>query len=300
MSYSLIPFAFILLSVSTIIVIVIRKFPQLTLLDVDNIPAVKEEKKKEEFLKKRAADQVSKFKKVSLKNLFAPLGQGWKKKQSAFRRYVYQIERRAAKEAAIEKATNNEPTVINEEELKVLLREGDYFLEKGDNNTAENKYIAAIRLDAKNVFAYKGLAEVYWRTNQWDQAEETWKFLLQLSPGDDNIFVKLGDLMEQKGDLIHAVEYYEKAIILNDQNATRFNRYADLSRALGQNETALEAARQAAEIEPNNPKYLDNLVELAIIVGDKKLAFEAWQNLRMANPENQKLAVLKEKIANIK
>jgi tetratricopeptide (TPR) repeat protein len=298
MSYSLIPFVLILLSLATMIIIVVRKFPQLALLDVDNIPAVKEEKKKEEFLKKRVEEKATNLKRFGLKKVFLPFGIFFKQIQKAFRLYVGRVERLVAKESV---AQDNPAVKIKDgEEIKNLLRDGDYFLTNGDFNSAENKYIAAVRIDPKSFLAYKGLGEVYTRLGQLDQAVETYKFLLQLNAADDNIYVKLGDLMEQKGDLNEAINNYEKAILLNDQNASRFIRIADLLKALRQNQTALEAVKQAVEIEPNNPKYLDNLIELAILVDNKKLAEDTYRELRMVNPENQKLAVLKEKIDKIR
>ena len=71
---------------------------------------------------------------------------------------------------------------------------------------------------------------------------------------------------------------------------------AELFLELGKNEPALEAVRQAVDLEPQNPKYLDMLVEVSVKCGNKESANEAYQQLRMANPENNKLAVLKDKI----
>ena len=44
--YALLPLLLIFFSFVVIIFIIVRKFPQLTLLDVENIPEVKEEKKR--------------------------------------------------------------------------------------------------------------------------------------------------------------------------------------------------------------------------------------------------------------
>jgi len=59
--YSILPFALIIISLAIIIIIVVRRYPQLTLLDVDSIPEVKIEKKKVELLKKHAS-QIHKTK----------------------------------------------------------------------------------------------------------------------------------------------------------------------------------------------------------------------------------------------
>ena len=50
MGSGIIPFILIVLSLSVIIFLVVKKFPQLSLLDVDTIPEVKEDKKKQEIV----------------------------------------------------------------------------------------------------------------------------------------------------------------------------------------------------------------------------------------------------------
>ena len=70
----------------------------------------------------------------------------------------------------------------------------------------------------------------------------------------------------------------------------------DLLVKIGQPEAAREAALGAIELEPQNPKYLDLLAEVAILCRDKALAERAYNDLRLVNPENNKLADLRERI----
>ena len=62
---------------------------------------------------------------------------------------------------------------------------------------------------------------------------------------------------------------------------------------------AKEAALQAVELEPQNPKYLDLLIETAIICGDKATAVRSLEELRLVNPDNQKLDSFRERITKI-
>ena len=73
-------------------------------------------------------------------------------------------------------------------------------------------------------------------------------------------------------------------------------KIADLLIEIKSYEPACDAIQQAVELEPQNPKYLDKLVEISVLCGDKKKAEEAYNQLRMVNPENQKLVVFKDKI----
>ena len=53
------------------------------------------------------------------------------------------------------------------------------------------------------------------------------------------------------------------------------------------------------ELEPENPKYIDKLIEISIIVGNKKIAKSGLSQLKKVNPENNKLALFEQKIADI-
>jgi large subunit ribosomal protein L6 len=48
-----------------------------------------------------------------------------------------------------------------------------------------------------------------------------------------------------------------------------------------------------------NPKYLDLLIEVAILLNDKKMAMDAYNELRLVNPENQKLDSFKSRIGEL-
>ena len=76
-------------------------------------------------------------------------------------------------------------------------------------------------------------------------------------------------------------------------------KIAELFLSIDKADTALEAVRQAVELEPDSPKYLDMMAEVSIKCRDKQSAEDAFQKLRMVNPENQKLDVLRERIEKI-
>lgn len=294
--YNLLPFILIILSLAVIIFIIIRKFPQLSLLDIENIPEVQEEKKKDEILKKKVAEKA-KVSGEKRKNLFQPFIQKLKEIQLDFRKYVGRIERAVLEKEQEELAAK--PAAERRKDLKKLLDQGDHALEQEDLDTAEQKYITAVRLDPKSSSAYFGLGKVYFEQGQLDEAVETFEFLLQIDKGNDKAMIKLAEIAEKKGDIKTAVDYYQKALLINDSNAADFIKLAELLKKIDQNETALEAVSQAVDLEPQNPKYLDNLAETAIMVGNKKLAQDAYYKLRMVNPDNQKLASLKQRIEEI-
>jgi tetratricopeptide (TPR) repeat protein len=302
MSFSFLPFLLIILSLTVIIVIIVRKFPQLSLLDVDNIPEVKEGKKKDEYLKKQAIKKSDETKK-QLTEKSKPFIQRLKEIQLSFRKYVGKIEKmineQAKKSEKPKKIMTKEERKEKRSELDILLKESANAFDTENYELAEQKYIDAIRISPNSKRAYRGLADVYYSQEQWGEAKETYKFLLKFDKKNDNVLVKLGEIAEQEGAKEEAVDYYQQALLINPNSSVRFAKVAALLQQLDQHETALSAIEEALDLEPQNPKYLDIFVESSIILGRKDLALEGFKQLRMVNPENQKLKSLKNRIYSL-
>jgi len=297
--YALLPLLLIFLSFAVIIFIIVKKFPQLTLLDVESIPEVKEEKKKDEFLKKRA-EKKSKEQKEKKKEKWQPFFTLSKNIQATFRAFTGTIEKKVFHHTfSRSRAKKIEEGITPEQEITALLREATHAQDEQNFDIAEKKYIEIIRLDPKHVEAYQGLAKVYQELGQKKEAEETYKFLHHLVPNDDSVLVSLAELAEESGKNTEAIQYYEKSLLINDGLSSRFARLAELLENEKQYAAALEAMEQAVELEPQNPKYLDNLIELAIMVGNKEQAEEVYGKLRLVNPDNHKLPLFKEKIHSL-
>ena len=153
--------------------------------------------------------------------------------------------------------TGVEPTesVAAATNVATNIQTGQALYDEGKYAEAENKFIAAIGVDPRNVEAYRGLAKVYEAMNDVSHAVATWQFLMQLDPKDESIYTSLGQLLMQE-------QKYEEA---------------------------LEPLEQALELNPNNPKNLDALIEVAIKNALKYKAQSTLDKLKAVNPENQKL-----------
>ena len=296
MLYTLIPLVVILASAALAIYIIARRFPQLSNLDTENLPAEREARKKREIITRRIEAQGSKIRqawRVRLQPLAKLLG----KLQLRFRVYVGRIERllhheqRAKRKFVAQTSDDNK-----EQKLMNVIHEGEQELKNEHLERAEELFIGAIKIDPKSVPAYRGLADTYLAKGSLDEAQETYLFLLQLSPNEDNVMVKIADIAEQKGDLDKAINFYQQAVVLNDSLSSRFHHLAELLIKVSQPEVAKEAILQAVELEPRNPKYLDLLIETVLLCGDKEMAVKAYNELRLVNPNNQKLADFHQRI----
>lgn len=295
----IIPLVIFICALSTIIVIIARKWSQIVLFDVESLPEVKEAEKKDEFLRKRAEQSAEKTYQLAAV-FFRPVFKSFRFIQLAFRKYVGKIER-AVMESSYKKSQIKKMSVSLdiEQELRTLIQEGRYALKEGDFNNAEKKFITAIKIHDRSVEAYEGLADVYYKQAQLEEAKQTYRFVLYLDRDNEHALLRLAEIAEEEGKLETAVDYYQQVVLINENIAVRFTKLYELLLALKQYDTALAAIEQAVNLEPQNPKYLDNFIEASILVGNKKLAEEGWQQLRMVNPENQKLSIFKERIAEL-
>ncbi len=300
MTVSVLLIVIMILSLIVAGVIVARRFPQLSLLDVEHIPEVQEEKKKMHYLRERMKQRSAEGQ-MRREKILQPMVKWFQRLQSGFRNYVAQIER-LVRHGDLQ--SEIVPPVVHAQEgsdgLKSLLDAAAGAYERNDFDGAEKKYIAAIKLNPKCAPAYRGLGDVYRKQGHASEARETYAFVAQLDPSDDVVLVKLAELAEEENKKEEAVEYYQQAVLLNDNLSIRFAKIAELLLALGQYAAALEAIEQALDLEPQNPKYLDVLAEISILMGRKDKALAAYDALRMANPDNQKLALLKDKIDSMK
>lgn len=322
MFYSLFPLILIFASLAAIVIIVARKFPQLSALEPEKLPEVKQAKVKEEIKLHKFNRALSNFgKKISHQLKFFVFAQkGWLLMQAKFRVMVFHLrekyqrsvlaelrqaikEVKGAKESRGEKIAAEKKTRKKKETLAApsgnLLEQAENFLNQGDLTAAERKFIEAIKRNAKEIEAYRGLGKVYLEMKKYKEAKETFEFLLKLQPDDDRAYNRLGMVAEEQGDWKQAAKYFEEAVRLNDKLAVRFYDLGRAYAALQRPAAGLRNFAKAVEIEPNNPKYLDQLLEMSIITGDADLAKEIYNRLRLVNPENAKLVEFKQRIEEV-
>ncbi len=305
MFYSILPITIILLSLLAIVLIVLKKFPQLTALEVEKIVEVQQAQIKENI-------QLQKFNR-SLINLggkiknqlgkFQAVPVFWKKTQNKFRVFVHNLKERHKRliEAEMEKRSlqTKEPTPEAIQEVGNLLKQAEEAVEQKNNSLAERLYIEVIKRDSKNIEAYRGLGRLYFSIKKFKESTETFDFLLKLKPDDARAFNRLGMIAEAQGRWEEAVKNFEEAVKLDNTAAIRFFDLGRTYAALNKPAVALTNFSRAAEIEPNNPKYLDQVLEMSIMTKDKDLAKETLRRLRAVNPENQKLQEFEDRVKRI-
>lgn len=282
---------------AVIVFIAVRKFPQVANLDLGNLPQEKIYRKKKEIINNRIKIRGD-LAREKFYQAMSPMKKLWARLQLKFRIYVGKIERLLHHEQTlkIKMENRNVGTEQQEQKFAQLIADGEQYLNISSFDLAEDAFIAAIKIKAKSAEAYRGLGDTYLAKNSWEEAKQTYKFLQHLDPKNDSVLVKLAEVAENQNNFDEAIQYYQQAILINDSFSARFYRLAELLLRVEQPEVAKEAILQAVELEPQNPKYLDLLIEIAIICGDKALALQAYNDLRLVNPDNQKLDSFKDRI----
>lgn len=257
MLWFLIPGIAIGLAVIGLAILVVRKFPELVLIDVTTIARERAARVKSGIVAARA-ERLSHRWSTRLRVAVAPSITGVQAAVKRLAARAAELERRGRKTGVT--AGAGEKTA--ERQTKELMEQAQALARAGKTSEAEAKYIQVISLAPKYVKAYEELGRLYLREKQWKEAEETFRFLLKLDPQDASVLANLGELETARGDL----------------------------------EKALARYRAAVKLKPSNPKYLDLLLEAAIAAGDRDQARETFARLKEANPENRKLGEFETRI----
>lgn len=256
------PISIAIVSVLTILFVVVRNIPKLRVIDVQSIPEERTRELKEkiimEKLSRAGRTKLKIFAKIfsSLVKILSRLGRRAVQKLYAIEQY-YQKLNRAATEGQ---------HAYSHDIIKKLTTEAGELIKQDEFIPAEKIFIDIISHNPKSVDAYEGLGNMYLKKGELEQAKETLKFALRLSPNDASVHVSLAELENQ----------------------------------LGNHKQALEHFRRAVSKRSKNPRYLDFYIESALVAGSLKDARNGIQLLKRVNPENQKITDFEERFTKLK
>ncbi len=268
MIFYIIPFTIIVVSFLIILFIIIKKFPSLANINIETISEEKESKVINRLILDRLARKYN-FLKKFLSKYFIPLGKIIKQNFEILYNITVDLEKKTLKQSAPLKQLDLT------QDIKEMVSETKQLLVEREFLKAEEKCISILEIDDKNLDAYEILCEIYTESKDYKKARETCRYLSKL--------------------LLKA----DKEKVDNHRLA---NCYADLGwiyQLEDRNNYALTNYQKASELEPNNPRFLDLLLKISIILKNKNLALQVFNSLMEADPENQKLADLKQEIDNL-
>lgn len=258
-----------ILSLIVIAAIVLKKFPALAILDINNMPGEKEAKFKDRIIKQKVERDVAKIN--------GSIARVWLFLSHHVSDFLKSSQDKLKKAKLNYKRSAKIPYGEKQQMIKELFVAYTDLLKKEKYNEAEEKLVEIISLDQKNLAAFFKLGALYDEQKKWSEARQTYEYALKLARQHKNDEEIMAELTIQE-------IYFSLAWV---------------EREAGDLDAALENIREALELEPNSPRYLDLILDLSIIKKDKELAMISLEKLATVNPENNKLSDWKEKIESI-
>jgi tetratricopeptide (TPR) repeat protein len=267
----------VVLGLIGIVSILVRKFPMLSSIDTEAIPAEREAKVKQGLIERR------------LERKFGILGSrafGWSGTAIQFLRLaarrgywkLREVEREYRQRARLQLSPSQRAEL--QRKVSVLLEEAQTELNAERFAEAEKRCIEAVALEPKSLAAYRLLGDVYLASKDYLHASEVYGHSIELSRRTYRVkglaHRNQVDAQEYGGHTSDVAELYF------DQSLA-FRQLARLPEAT-------RSCEEACRLVPNHPKFLHTLLELALDAKEKPLAQRTLAKLKEANPENQRLS----------
>lgn len=253
----IIPLFLLAIGVISIVIILIRKMPQLRVINVDSIAKERTRKIKEQIILQKL-QRASGAKLKGLSSFAVMTGRTVSRTGRRVVQRLYSLEQYYQK---LKRSASEGQHAYDAETIHRLVEDAETLRQKDELIPAEKIYIDIISHNPKSVDAYEGLGNLYLANGQFEQARETLQFSLRLSPNDASVFVSL----------------------------------AELEIRCDQPKVALGHLKKAIQKRPKNPKYLDLYIEVSLKAGSLKDASEGIKRLKEVNPENQKIKDFEER-----
>lgn len=261
--------------------VILRKFPQLTMIDIDSMPKERDAKKKKQIAEEKVHRAMSSFgqRVIDVSEVVFTWLRG--RFRIAYAR-LREIERSMTPQLPISKDDISK-------RLPQLQAEAEVFMKEGNHVEAEKRLIEILRIDRKDADAYWGLGSILAATKRNAEAAEIFSYLAKL------LRRRAGCTHDDAGIASSDRPCPAPADIHTDLGAV----FVDLG-IVRKNAGDLPAAKAAFESSVafggDNPRHLDLLLEACILTGDKPRARRVFERLSQANPENQKLSTFEERI----
>jgi len=281
MLWTILSILVVLVCLAGIGMVIVRKFPQLALIDTEALPMERDLKRKKQIAEEKVNRVMSAF-----GGKFAEVARAvfnWLRARfrGAYRR-LRELERSMQPQRPPSRA-EAERVVPN------LKAKAEAFIKEEQYGDAEKCYIEILRQDRKDVDAYWGLASVLSLAKRDGEAAEIFSYLSKLLRRQagcthDDAAIAPSDRPCPANADIHA----DLGSVFVDLGIVRRNADDQLG--------AKAALESAVAFGGDNPRYLDLLLEACILTGDKSRARRVYERLTQANPQNQKLSALAERI----
>ncbi len=246
----------------TMLVLVIRKIPQLRVVDPSSSRENRSKGLKYELLRQRLARESGKRLATVSSVATGPL----RALQNVVRGTAARLQALERSYSAKQKTPR---AALGHAELRALLDEAHKLAEQERYDAAEKKFVEVLSIDPKNKDAYESIGRMYMRMKELTQAKEAFKHLLKLSKDDASALVSLGEIAMLEDDVAQAYTYFSRAKNISPNNP----RYLDyFIEAAIRKADVLEATMALDHLRSVNPenKKIDQFDERIAELRDKR------------------------------
>ena len=277
-----------------IVFLVSKKTSKLKLIAVGEIPEEKQSEVKKQLLELRLQKRLASLGRRVINLLVA----GVKIFKKAIPAMVGAIKGRKMRDSL--KIKKEEIKIKREmkptSNMDVKLSEANELFKKRKYEEAEEKYIAVLKDDPKNIDVYMALGEIYANNKDWPTAEETYRHVMRINPEFLPAQKELAGLLEATKKWEELKQLSQYIIKGGEETAWIYVKLGLSYRKTGYPDVAEEYFLRAVELEPKNGVALDYLIEAAIINKNKPLALKAFNTLLGISNDAIKLQSFKDKI----
>lgn len=268
--------------------VLFRHWREIRLLDPDTIRAEQERKARDRIMRERFERQFKRW--------TAPIRHAGKNSMRKLGESIMHMEHKLRQATGVEElSAGSSPSASSAGRVTQLVREAQALAKEGKVSRAERAYLEALKIDMRNVEAYRGLGALYLADRQYKQAKETFDFLLHLKASDGTVYAGLATIAEADANYQDAEMYRKKALEL-EPTAIRHVELGTYYLRREQSALAIEQAKLARTLDAEWTRPLELLADAALQMKDRKEAELAYQTLRIKGCERSILQRLKEQL----
>jgi putative PEP-CTERM system TPR-repeat lipoprotein len=147
---------------------------------------------------------------------------------------------------------------------------------KNDNRINEAVIFIRTHIEQKgeSVLAETQIAELLIVSENYDQAETSYRAILNVEPENGRALNNLAYLLIMKSEYTEALPFAEQAALLTPENPLVLDTLSRVLLNVGNISRALDYAEQAHSLDSSSNKLLVNLAEVLVISGNKPRALE--------------------------
>ena len=165
-------------------------------------------------------------------------------------------------------------------------------IERDEDAIAYLEQVVTMDADFARIYQCRlALAVLYARTGRTRLADFELKKIVDLGYESAQVFSALGFVSYGEGDADKSIEWYEKALAMDEKNATALNGMGYVLAEAGRDlQRALDLCKQAFGQNPDNPAYLDSLAWAYHKLGFEREARTYIKRAREMLPDNETVA----------